>query len=112
MESGNFAKVMEQDKSNLIRNPQFMGESFMLTTISMLLALIIVYFFLPTFSDFTEKAASALILIKIQSLMGIFGLSPNRKDWFRKLSSAILSWFQPGKVLKEHLKAGKKPWEI
>src|SRR5690606_29143862 len=49
-------KVMGADKSRLIR--QFMGESFMMTFISLGVALILVYLFLPTFSNFTDKELS------------------------------------------------------
>jgi putative ABC transport system permease protein len=98
-------KVMGADKSNLIR--QFMGESFMLTTISMLLALIIVYFFLPTFSDFTEKQLSLNFFQNPEFLMGIFGLILTVGLISGSYPALFLSGFQPGKVLKGAFKAGK-----
>ncbi|WP_075350805.1 FtsX-like permease family protein [Algoriphagus marinus] len=98
-------KVMGADKSNLIR--QFMGESFMLTTISMLLALILVYFFLPIFSDFTEKQLSLNFFQHPEFLLGIIGLIVLVGLISGSYPALFLSGFQPGKVLKGAFKAGK-----
>jgi len=98
-------KVMGADKSNLIR--QFMGESFMLTTISMLLALVIVYFFLPVFSDFTEKQLSLNLIQNPEFLIGIAGLILIVGLISGSYPALFLSGFQPGKVLKGAFKAGK-----
>lgn len=98
-------KVMGADKSNLIR--QFMGESFMLTTISMLLALILVYFFLPIFSDFTEKQLSLNFFQHPEFLLGIVGLIVLVGLISGSYPALFLSGFQPGKVLKGAFKAGK-----
>ncbi|MFT7364867.1 MAG: putative ABC transport system permease protein, partial [Algoriphagus sp.] len=98
-------KVMGADKSNLIR--QFMGESFMLTTISMLLALILVYFFLPIFSDFTEKQLSLNFIQNPEYLIGIAGLILVVGLISGSYPALFLSGFQPGKVLKGAFKAGK-----
>src|SRR5690606_19252352 len=62
-------KVMGADKSRLIR--QFMGESFMMTFISLGVALILVYLFLPTFSNFTDKELSLNFFENPEYLMGL-----------------------------------------
>src|SRR5690606_26290268 len=64
-------KVMGADKSSLIR--QFMGESFILTSISMGIALLLVYLFLPTFSNFSEKQLTLNFLEHPEFLLGIIG---------------------------------------
>jgi putative ABC transport system permease protein len=98
-------KVMGADKSNLIR--QFMGESFMLTTISMLLALVIAYFFLPIFSDFTEKQLTLNFFQNPEFLIGIAGLILIVGLISGSYPALFLSGFQPGKVLKGAFRAGK-----
>lgn len=49
-------KVIGARKGQLIR--QFIGESVLLSVISMLFAIVLVYFFLPYFNDFTNKELS------------------------------------------------------
>ncbi|MDG1277259.1 MAG: ABC transporter permease [Algoriphagus sp.] len=98
-------KVMGADKSNLIR--QFMGESFMLTTISMILALILVFFFLPIFSDFTDKQLSLNFFQNPEFLLGIVGLIVLVGLISGSYPALFLSGFQPGKVLKGAFKVGK-----
>ncbi|MHA7128205.1 FtsX-like permease family protein [Algoriphagus namhaensis] len=98
-------KVMGADRSHLVR--QFMGESFILTTISMGLALILVYFFLPTFSDFTEKQLSLNFIETPQFLIGILGLIVFVGLISGSYPALFLSGFQPGRVLKGVFKAGK-----
>lgn len=98
-------KVMGADKSRLIR--QFMGESFMMTSISMICALILVYLFLPTFSNFTEKELSLNLfqnpeyLVGLSALIGVVGLISG------SYPALFLSGFSPAKVLKGAFKAGK-----
>jgi len=98
-------KVMGADKSNLIR--QFMGESFMLTSISMGLALLLVYLFLPVFSDFSEKQLSLNFFTNPEFLLGIVGLIIVVGLISGSYPALFLSGFQPGKVLKGAFKAGK-----
>ncbi|REG91391.1 ABC transporter permease [Algoriphagus antarcticus] len=98
-------KVMGADKGNLIR--QFMGESFMLTTISMVIALVLVNFFLPMFSDFTEKQLSLNFIQNPEFLIGILGLILVVGLISGSYPALFLSGFQPGKVLKGVFKAGK-----
>lgn len=98
-------KVMGADRGNLIR--QFMGESFMLTSISMGLALLLVYLFLPVFSDFSNKELSLNFLENPEFLLGIVGLVLVVGLISGSYPALFLSGFQPGKVLKGVFKAGK-----
>lgn len=98
-------KVMGADKSNLVR--QFMGESFMLTTVSMGIALILVYFFLPVFSNFTDKELSLNFIQNPEFLVGVFGLILFVGLISGSYPALFLSGFQPGRVLKGAFKAGK-----
>ncbi|SFT88404.1 putative ABC transport system permease protein [Algoriphagus locisalis] len=98
-------KVMGADKSRLIR--QFMGESFMLTCVSMIFALILVYLFLPTFSNFTDKELSLNFLQNPEYIIGIVGLIAFVGLISGSYPALFLSGFSPAKVLKGAFKAGK-----
>lgn len=98
-------KVMGADRSILIR--QFMGESFIMTLFSMILALILVYLFLPTFSDFTDKTLSLNFFENPEYLLGIFGLIAFVGLISGSYPALFLSGFIPAKVLKGAFKAGK-----
>ncbi|WP_111612043.1 ABC transporter permease [Algoriphagus yeomjeoni] len=98
-------KVMGADKGRLIR--QFMGESFMLTSISMILAVILVYLFLPTFSNFTGKALSMNFVDNPEFLLGLVGLVVFVGIISGSYPALFLSGFQPASVLKGAFKAGK-----
>lgn len=98
-------KVMGADKSRLIR--QFMGESFMMTTISMIFALILVFLFLPTFSNFTNKEFSLNFLQNPEYLLGLISLVVLVGLVSGSYPALFLSGFSPAKVLKGAFKAGK-----
>lgn len=98
-------KVMGADKILLVR--QFMGESFVMTFISLVLALLIVYFFLPTFSDFTDKQLSLNFIENPEYLLGLAGLVLVVGIVSGSYPALFLSGFSPSKVLKGAFKAGK-----
>lgn len=98
-------KVMGADKSRLIR--QFMGESFMMTIISMVLALILVYLFLPVFSNFTGKELSFNFLQNPEYILALIGLVAIVGLISGSYPALFLSGFSPAKVLKGAFKAGK-----
>lgn len=98
-------KVMGADKMILIR--QFMGESFVMTLFSMVLAIILVYLFLPTFSDFTERSLSLNFIENPEYLLGVFGLIAFVGLISGSYPALFLSGFMPAKVLKGAFKAGK-----
>jgi len=98
-------KVMGADKGRLIR--QFMGESFMMTIISMVFALVLVYLFLPTFSNFTDKELSLNFLNNPEYIVGLTGLVVLVGLVSGSYPALFLSGFSPAKVLKGAFKAGK-----
>ncbi len=98
-------KVMGADKSRLIR--QFMGESFMMTIISMVFALVLVYLFLPTFSNFTDKELSLNFLNNPEYIVGLISLVVLVGLVSGSYPALFLSGFSPAKVLKGAFKAGK-----
>ncbi len=98
-------KVMGADKSVLVR--QFMGESFVMTFFAMLLAIVLVYLFLPIFSDFTDKPLSLNFFLHPEYLLAIFGLAAFVGLISGSYPALFLSGFMPAKVLKGAFKAGK-----
>ncbi|MEB2775043.1 ABC transporter permease [Algoriphagus sp. D3-2-R+10] len=98
-------KVMGADKSRLIR--QFMGESFMMTIISMIFALVLVYLFLPVFSNFTGKELSLNFLQNPEYSLALIGLIAIVGLISGSYPALFLSGFSPAKVLKGAFKAGK-----
>lgn len=98
-------KVMGADKLVLIR--QFMGESFVMTFFAMILAVILVYLFLPTFSDFTDKPLSLNFFTHPEYLLFILGLAVFVGLISGSYPALFLSGFMPAKVLKGAFKAGK-----
>jgi len=98
-------KVMGADKMILIR--QFMGESFVMTLFSMIIAIILFYLFLPIFSDFTNKTLSLNFFENPEYLLGIFGLMVFVGVISGSYPALFLSGFMPAKVLKGAFKAGK-----
>ncbi|TDQ18495.1 putative ABC transport system permease protein [Algoriphagus boseongensis] len=98
-------KVMGADKGLLIR--QFLGESFVMTIFSMVLALVLVYLFLPTFGDFTERPLSLNLIQSPEYLLLIFGIIAFVGLISGSYPALFLSGFMPAKVLKGAFKAGK-----
>ncbi|WP_026950266.1 ABC transporter permease [Algoriphagus mannitolivorans] len=98
-------KVMGADRSLLIR--QFLGESFVMTILSMILALVLVVFFLPIFADFAERPLSLSLFQKPELLLGIFGIMIFVGLISGSYPALFLSGFTPAKVLKGAFKAGK-----
>ncbi|WP_296700797.1 ABC transporter permease [Algoriphagus sp.] len=98
-------KVMGADRSRLVN--QFMGESFVMTFISLVIAVVLVYTFLPTFSDFTQKQLSLNFLQNPEYLLGLIGLAIGVGLLAGSYPALFLSGFSPSKVLKGTFKAGK-----
>jgi putative ABC transport system permease protein len=98
-------KVMGADKLVLIR--QFIGESFVMTFFAMILAIILVYLFLPIFSDFTDKPLSLNFFAHPEYLLAILGLIAFVGLISGSYPALFLSGFLPAKVLKGAFKAGK-----
>lgn len=98
-------KVMGADRSILIR--QFMGESLVMTFLSMVLALLLVWLFLPLFSDFVEKPLSFNLITHPEYLLGIGGIMLFVGLISGSYPALFLSGFMPARVLKGTFKAGK-----
>lgn len=98
-------KVMGADRGLLIK--QFLGESFVMTFFSMILALMLVYLFLPTFSDFTERPLNLNFIHHPQYLLLVVGIIAFVGFISGSYPALFLSGFTPAKVLKGAFKAGK-----
>jgi len=98
-------KVMGAQRSHLIR--QFYGESLVMTFLALVVSVILVLLFLPSFSTLTGKQLTSgffspgilLILIVIAFITTILAGS---------YPALLLSSFQPAKVIKESVGSGKK----
>jgi putative ABC transport system permease protein len=98
-------KVMGADKLVLVR--QFMGESFVMTFISMIIAVGLVYLFLPTFSNFLESPLSLNFISNPEYSLWIAGIVLFVGLISGSYPALFLSGFSPAKVLKGAFKAGK-----
>ena len=98
-------KVMGADKLVLVR--QFMGESFVMTFISMIIAVGLVYLFLPTFSNFLESPLSLNFISNPEYFLWIAGIVLFVGLISGSYPALFLSGFSPAKVLKGAFKAGK-----
>ncbi len=98
-------KVMGADRGLLIK--QFLGESFVMTFFSMILALMLVYLFLPMFSDFTERPLNLNFIHHPQYLLLVVGIIAFVGFISGSYPALFLSGFTPAKVLKGAFKAGK-----
>ena len=93
---------------------QFLGETFLLATISMIIAIILTLIFLPWLNQFTNKQISSglflqplviLLILMLTLIVGVFaGLYP----------ALVLSGYKPINVLKSSISQvqspGKIPW--
>lgn len=95
-------KVMGAFRASLVR--QFIGESFIMAIISLVLAIIFVELLLPSFSDFVDKSLSFnfLSLPMVFTLLGIIIVVGFVAGSYPAL---ILSNFEPATVLKGSFKA-------
>ena len=84
-----------------------MGESFILTFVSLVLSVIIVYVFLPTFSDFTEKQLTLNFFQNPEYVLVLLGLALFVGLLAGSYPALFLAGFSPSKVLKGAFKAGK-----
>ncbi|UZD23972.1 ABC transporter permease [Algoriphagus halophytocola] len=98
-------KVMGADRRRLIK--QFMGESFVMAFISMILAVLIVFLFLPTFAAFTQKQLHLDFISNPEYLLSLLGLVVCVGLLAGSYPALFLSGFTPSRVLKGTFKAGK-----
>jgi putative ABC transport system permease protein len=84
-----------------------MGESFVMTFISMIIAVGLVYLFLPTFSNFLESPLSLNFISNPEYSLWIAGIVLFVGLISGSYPALFLSGFSPAKVLKGAFKAGK-----
>jgi len=97
-------KVSGAVRKNLIF--QFLGESFLLTIIAIVLALVIVSTLLPSFNSLTGKQITTGSLSQPSILMIMLGLILFTAIASGSYPALILSSFKPVQVLKGHLNLG------
>jgi len=99
-------KTVGAHKSDLIK--QFFSESILLTVISLLFGIIIVVLFLPAFNNLTGKQFTIEFLSKMNSVLGIIGITLITGFIAGCYPALFLSRFQPVKVLRGTISAGAK----
>jgi putative ABC transport system permease protein len=97
-------KVMGSSRQNLIF--QFLGESFMLTFISVLLALLITGLILNVFNDISGKELSFTNLLNYKFISGLIILTLITTFIAGAYPSVFLSSFKPISILKGDLSKG------
>jgi putative ABC transport system permease protein len=78
---------------------QFIGESLLLSFISLVLALLIVYTMLPLFNQFADKSIS-ISLLNVKTLLGFLGIAIVTGVLSGSYPAFFLSSFNPVKALK------------
>lgn len=102
-------KVMGAYRQSLIR--QFMGESFLLSFIALLLAIVFIKIALPFFNDFIDKELAFNVLTNVNLLLGLLSVVVVISVAAGSYPALFLSSFQPATVLKGSFKAdGKHQW--
>ena len=99
-------KVVGAHRKNIIR--QFFGESTVLTIISLIIALILSYLFLPAFNSLSGKNLSMIILRKPFFIFGIIGIVVFTGLLSGSYPALFLASFRPVSVLKGADGIGKK----
>lgn len=97
-------KVAGAYRKNLIC--QFLGESFILTILALVIALVIVSVLLPFFNSLTGKQITTDSLIQNSILLLLLGLALFTGIASGSYPALILSSFKPVQVLKGHLNLG------
>ena len=102
-------KVMGAYRESLIR--QFMGESFLLSFIALLLAVLFIKALLPFFNDFIDKELAFNVLTNGKLILGLLSIIVVISLAAGSYPALFLSSFQPATVLKGSFKAdGKHQW--
>lgn len=97
-------KVMGAERSSLVK--QFLGESFIMAFIALVIAVILVFVFLPIFANFTEKELSFNLFKNPEYIIGLLGLVLFVGLISGSYPALFLSGFTPSQVLKGVFKAG------
>jgi len=98
-------KVIGAQKTNLIK--QFLGESFILTTVSVLIAAGLVILLLPYFNFVSGKQIEAAGLLKPNMLLILFGITLLTTFLAGGYPALYLSSISPSSVLKKSTRSGQ-----
>ncbi|UCE42614.1 MAG: ABC transporter permease [Candidatus Aminicenantes bacterium] len=99
-------KVIGARKTDLVS--QFIGESLMISLITLLIAIILLATFLPTLNEFLEKQFSLRLLLKPVVALGFLGIALFTGALAGAYPALYLSAFQPGNILKGLIRSGAK----
>jgi putative ABC transport system permease protein len=103
-------KVVGAKRIDLIK--QFIGESFVLTLLSLILALAVVQMCLHSFNSITNKQLSLFFFGNHTFILGIFGILIFTSIISVGYPAVILSSFQPAKVMKGIIKSDSNKYQI
>ncbi|MDH4219079.1 MAG: ABC transporter permease [Candidatus Aminicenantes bacterium] len=93
-------KVSGAKRGDIIR--QFMGESLLMSIIALLLALILVEFFLPLLNDLSGKELTLNFTSNIQLIIGLILIALATGLLSGSYPAFYLSAFRPADILKKH----------
>lgn len=99
-------KVLGADRRELFK--QFIGESFLMSLLSVLLAVILVYLMMPYFNDFVGKQLSLRMIPTSYAVLAIIGLTVAVGLLAGVYPSLYLSAFRPTAILKGEMVQGSK----
>ncbi len=99
-------KVVGARKSDLVR--QFIGESLMLSLITLAIAIALLAVFLPVFNELLGKQLSLRLLFKPVVALGFLGIALFTGALAGIYPALHLSTFQPGRILRGLIRTGFK----
>jgi len=99
-------KVVGARKSDLIR--QFIGESFTITLITLVFAVLLLRLFLPAFNQLLGKQLSSALLLKPSVLAGFLAITLFTGFFAGSYPAFFLSSFQPVSILRKLSPTGFK----
>jgi putative ABC transport system permease protein len=99
-------KAIGARKTDLIR--QFIGESLMISLVTLLIAIVLMAAFLPTFNALLGKQFSLYLLLKPVVALGFLGIALFTGALAGAYPALYLSSFQPGNILKGLIRSGTK----
>jgi len=99
-------KVVGARKTDLVR--QFIGESLMLSLITLVIAIVLLAVFLPAFNELLSKQLSLRLLFKPVVALGFLGIALFTGALAGIYPALYLSAFQPRRILRGLIKPGVK----
>jgi putative ABC transport system permease protein len=99
-------KVVGARKADLIR--QFIGESLMISFITLLIAIVLLAAFLPSFNQLLGKQLSLRLLFKPVIALGFLGIALIAGILAGTYPALYVSSFQPGSIIKGLVSVGAK----